>query len=288
MPDLAELRRIVEAHFRVYEAREQVHRGHIGARVFYVMVPPGEFDRRYDKVRAEMARLYPDLLTFVRRESGEDIIFVAERPPPPRLRLGLHLGLFLGTVATTVLAGAVAWQAYAHPSSLLEISQVFSVDSILWGALTFALPLLLILGIHEMAHYVTARRHGLRPTLPFFIPAPPFLVPFGTFGAYISMRDPLPDRKALFDVGVSGPIAGFLVALPVLILGSMLTAAGAHAVPDIGRPDVAIVGVDLPFDVDKSAPGETVLRIEHPPEGPAVFNVTAPHDADSSGPTRPR
>ncbi len=276
MPDLAELRRIVEAHFRVYEAREQVHKGHIGARFFHVMVPAGEFDRRYELVRADMHRLYPDLLTFVRREAGEDIICVAERPPAPRLRLGLHLGLFLATVATTIVAGAMSWHGYTNASADASLADVFSAHNLAMGALTFALPLVLILGIHEMAHFVAARRHGLRPTLPFFIPAPPIVFPIGTFGAYISMRDPLPDRKALFDVGVSGPIAGFIVALPILILGSMLTAAGAHAVPDIGRPGVY---ANLPYELDNSTAGQSVLRFDHPPAGVLLWNVTGATNA---------
>lgn len=275
MADLAELRRIVEAHFRVYEAREQAHHGHVGARVFYVMVPAGEFDRRYEKVRADMAMLHPELLTFVRREAGEDIIFVAQRPPPARPRIALHLALLLATVATTVVAGAVAWQGYAHGGQDLAIADILSAPALAWGALTFALPVMLILGASELAHYAAARRSGLRPALPLFIPAPPIILPIGTFGGYTGPPHPLPDRKALFDFGVAGPIAGFIVALPILLLGSMLTAAGAHTVPDIGRPHIA---AEVPFILDISQAGRTVLHIDHPLAGLLVFNVTSPHD----------
>lgn len=283
MPDLAELRRIVEAHFRVYEAREQVHRAHVAARVFYVMVPPGEFDKRFEAVRAAMRQAYPDLLVFMRREGGEDILFVAERPAAPPRRLGLHLGLLIATIVTTVLAGAEYWVSYAYAGKAQDWAALFSAEALMRGAITFAIPLLLILGIHEMAHFVAARRHGLRPTLPYFIPAPPFIVPFGTFGAYISLRDPLPDRKALFDVGVSGPIAGFIVAVPILILGAMLTAHAAVPVPDLGRPEV---GAEYPFTVTGAEAGRTTaglatLRVESPPAGNMTFNVTAPQDDDN-------
>ncbi len=74
-----------------------------------------------------------------------------------------------------------------------------------------------ILFCHEMGHYVTARRYGIRATLPYFIPMP--LPPFGTLGAVIRMEHVVPNRKALFDVGVAGPLAGLVVALPVTIYG---------------------------------------------------------------------
>lgn len=272
MPDLAELRRIVEAHFRVYEAREQMHRGHAGARVFYVMYPPGEFDRRFAAVRADMGRLHPELLVFVRREAGEDFLFVADRPAAPPRRLALHLGLFLATLATTVIAGAQAWQGFSGGGQGGDWSDIFRPEALLWGALTFAVPLMLILGIHELGHFVAARRHGMRPTLPFFIPAPPIIFPFGTMGAFISHRDPMPDRKALFDVGVAGPIAGFLVAIPVLVLGVLLTSAAAVPMPDLDRP---VIGSGLEATVDLSEPGRTLLRFDQPPAGNMTFSVTS-------------
>ncbi|MBD1911983.1 MULTISPECIES: site-2 protease family protein [unclassified Leptolyngbya] len=92
--------------------------------------------------------------------------------------------------------------------------------SVLLLGLPYGLALMTILGIHEMAHYLAARRNGMRATLPYFIPVPPTGVfPFGTFGAFIQMRSPVPDRKALFDVGIAGPMAGFLASLPFLFWG---------------------------------------------------------------------
>ncbi|MES2154833.1 MAG: site-2 protease family protein [bacterium] len=275
MPELAELRRIVEAHFRVYEAREQVHKGHVGARFFYVMVPPGEFDRRYDAVQAEMKAKHPELLTFVRREGGEDIIFVAERPPAPRLRVGLHLGLLLATVVTTALAGAIAWHGYSQPRDT-NPAGFFTTASIAWGALTFAVPLMAILGAQAAFTFLAGRRRGMHPALPLFIPAPPIVLPFGTFGAFSVVKEPFADRKAMFDVGVAGPLAGFALAVPILILGMFLTSSGAHAVPDIGRPTAWI---DQPFATDNRTTGQAALHLEHPVAGIAVWNVTGPGDA---------
>jgi membrane-associated protease RseP (regulator of RpoE activity) len=96
-----------------------------------------------------------------------------------------------------------------------------------WGALVdvsrlsqgvpYAALLLLILGAHELGHYFACRYYGVRATLPFFIPGPPMLI--GTFGAVIRIRGAIPSRKALFDIAAAGPIAGFLVALPLLVIG---------------------------------------------------------------------
>src|SRR5690606_11502268 len=84
-------------------------------------------------------------------------------------------------------------------------------------ALTFALCLLLILGSHEMGHWFLARHHGVDASLPYFIPTP--LVGFGTLGAVIRLRGRIPDRRALVDIGASGPLAGLVVAIPLLIYG---------------------------------------------------------------------
>jgi membrane-associated protease RseP (regulator of RpoE activity) len=78
-----------------------------------------------------------------------------------------------------------------------------------------------ILFVHEMGHYFTSKKHGIKTSLPFFIPIPPILPGFniGTFGALISSSDPMPNKKALFDVGISGPLAGFIIAIPVTAIG---------------------------------------------------------------------
>jgi hypothetical protein len=187
MMDPAELRRIVERQFRVYEARQEKVRGQVAAHLFYVMFPPAEFDARYAAVRDEILARDPEAIVFLRRDHGEDVLFVAERPPPIQPRVGLHLGLLLATLATTALAGAIAWQGYLHAGDPWRWSVLWDPENLLWGVVTFALPLLLILGIHESAHFYAARRHRLRATLPYFIPAPPLTAsdsaPFGAESA---------------------------------------------------------------------------------------------------------
>jgi hypothetical protein len=102
---------------------------------------------------------------------------------------------------------------------------LFRPFDMLMGGLTFAFPLLLILGTHELGHYFTSKRYGIDASLPYFIPIPPFISPIGTFGALISMKEPISNKKALIDIGAAGPIAGFIVAIPVTIIGLLLTKA---------------------------------------------------------------
>jgi membrane-associated protease RseP (regulator of RpoE activity) len=78
--------------------------------------------------------------------------------------------------------------------------------------------LLVILAAHEMGHYIACRRYGVEATLPFFIPAPPLFLA-GTFGAFIKMKSPIPSRRALFDIGLAGPLAGFVALLPIAVVG---------------------------------------------------------------------
>ncbi len=124
-------------------------------------------------------------------------------------RPGLALGLLIATIYTTTLVGV----EIANSSNVALLK---SNPAILLSGLPYATSLMTILGIHELGHYLAARYYKIRATLPYFIPFPAFL---GTFGAFIQMRSPVPNRKALFDVSIAGPLAGFVVTLPVLIWG---------------------------------------------------------------------
>lgn len=135
----------------------------------------------------------------------------AESPKPPRLFL--HLVLFLATVATTIIAGAV--QQGVNP---------FFNPAMLVKGIPFSFTLILILGTHEMGHYLVSRRHHLDVTLPYFIPAPPIPFIIGTFGAFIRIRSPIRDKRALLDVGCAGPLTGVLVSIPVILAGLKLSA----------------------------------------------------------------
>jgi len=90
--------------------------------------------------------------------------------------------------------------------------------------LLFTFTLLTILGAHELGHYFACRHYGIRATLPFFIPAPPTITLFGTLGAVIKIKEPIRSRRALFDIGIAGPLAGFAFALPASFVGLIFAA----------------------------------------------------------------
>ncbi|MCA1589180.1 MAG: site-2 protease family protein [Acidobacteria bacterium] len=124
--------------------------------------------------------------------------------------------------------------------------------------LSFSLSLIFILVSHEMGHYIACRVYGVDATLPYFIPTPPLIGPAGTFGAFIRILSPMPSRRAVFDIGVAGPIAGFAALIPVAILGiaTMQTmpidapapeGAVVFADPLMMRLIASVYGVDLQF-----------------------------------------
>jgi membrane-associated protease RseP (regulator of RpoE activity) len=134
-------------------------------------------------------------------------------PPSPRTawqRWGRHLLLFVLTVASVFLTGALKTVVVPSHETILALDVAQGVR--------LATGLLGILLAHEMGHYLACRYYGVDATLPFFLPAP-FLTMVGTLGAFIRIRARIPDRRALFDIGVAGPLAGFIVCLPVLWLG---------------------------------------------------------------------
>jgi len=140
-----------------------------------------------------------------------------------------HVILFILTFATTLIAGAL--QQGVHP--LEEPGRI-------WLGLPFSATLLIILGAHEFGHYFVSRRHGVQVTLPYFIPGPSII---GTFGAFIKMKSPILDRRVLLDVGVAGPIAGMVVAVPVILAGLVLSEVGEAA----GEGTGMVLGTSLLF-----------------------------------------
>jgi membrane-associated protease RseP (regulator of RpoE activity) len=135
------------------------------------------------------------------------------RPSRPRLPPWVNFACFLMTVLTTLVAGTLLTLDDFTNQTLRDVL----LTPALWTiGFPYSVSLILILGAHEMGHYVMCRKYGIDATLPFFIPGFP---PFGTFGAVIRIRSPFTDRRALFDIGVAGPLAGFVVALPILAYG---------------------------------------------------------------------
>lgn len=147
--------------------------------------------------------------------------------------LPVCITFFLLTLLTTLAAGLHLEQNYAAGLPIFDFDISWSFFTALWthpssllAGLPYASTAIVILLAHEMGHYIACRRYHIDATYPLFIPAPTLV---GTWGAFIQMRSPLATRQELFDVGIAGPIAGFVVALPMLFFSAW--SAGGRAAP---------------------------------------------------------
>ncbi|MEP0870607.1 site-2 protease family protein [Trichocoleus desertorum AS-A10] len=181
-------------------------------------------DAAYQTIRDNIEAQFGDRFLVMLQEGANGKPFFALVPNPqsqqadqskqePLTRPGLALGLLIATLFTTTLAGIEIAGV-----TVTSLSQLFAEPQLFSAGLPYALALMTILGIHESGHYWTARFYKVRATLPYFIPIPFFL---GTFGAFIQIRSPIPNRKALFDLGISGPMTGLIITLPILLWGLM-------------------------------------------------------------------
>ncbi len=156
---------------------------------------------------------------------GTRVVLVFVTAEEPRPRLWLHAGLLLFTILTTLGSGALMRDLDPFGTRVLDIGGVLlpypsSLEPWrLWFGASFAFPFLGVLICHEMGHFFAARRHGVRASLPYFIPFPPYFSVIGSLGAFIRLRGPTVRRVSLFDIGASGPIASFLVSVPLLAAG---------------------------------------------------------------------
>jgi membrane-associated protease RseP (regulator of RpoE activity) len=127
-----------------------------------------------------------------------------------------HIVLFVLTIATTTLVGAEHYAGFQSDFTARIISM--PIGALLAHGLWYSVTILMILGCHEMGHYVACRYYDVDASLPYFLPVPPPMLT-GTLGAFIRIREQIPSKRMLFDIGIAGPIAGFLVAVPALFLG---------------------------------------------------------------------
>ena len=137
--------------------------------------------------------------------------------PRPKFqdRVWRHALLFLLTIGTTTLAGADHYYSFVTDLGARDLP--VALRDLLLPGFWYSGTILAILGCHEFGHYAACRYYAVDASLPFFLPAPFPLT--GTLGAFIRIREPIPTKRMLFDIGIAGPIAGFLVALPALFIG---------------------------------------------------------------------
>ena len=180
----------------------------------------------YDQLAGAL-RSYNITPLFRKEQGGKQIIFLVPSPAIPKIgsRISVNIILFILTVFSVMLAGIPP--EMIPDNKALTVFDLFRYIPTGWP---FAVSMMGILFAHEMGHYILCRYYKIPATLPFFIPAP-FLSPLGTFGAFIMMRGIPKNKRILFDVGVAGPIAGLIVALPVLFLGLSLSHLGSVGSP---------------------------------------------------------
>jgi len=152
----------------------------------------------------------------------------AALPPPDHGRLWVQLLLLAATVVTTTMVGGCHYYSFAIDLATINdlapepSSSALFLNPLFWiRGLWYSLTILAILGCHEMGHYVACLRYGVDVTRPYFLPAPLPLT--GTLGAFIRIRSRIPNKIALFDIGIAGPLAGFVVAVPALFIGLWLS-----------------------------------------------------------------
>ncbi len=191
---------VIADQFQVYEVRND------GDRIYYFGLP--RIDR--DRLEGAVWKRFRDAGYEVRyvQRSGEDVLIARPQSTSSDGSLWTHGVLFGLTALSTLFAGAL-WFHVDLASNPLAIIQGWP----------FAVAILTVLGVHELGHYVLGRYHGVDVTLPYFIPIPTLI---GTMGAVIRMNGRIPSRRALFDIGVAGPLAGLVATLIVSSIGLSL------------------------------------------------------------------
>ncbi len=222
-----EFRSLVEQYFPVDAVWSD------GGRPAFTVRLPQDSKERFLRLRAKLDPM--GYLPVLRRRDGVTVLGLSPRPPRSQWRWQVNLALFLATIGTTLFAG------YYFTIPLVARGLMGSAWA---GGVAFSLCLMLILVTHEMGHKIVSILRGIDASYPYFVPMVP---PFGTMGALIVTRTPAPNRDALMELGASGPIAGFLVAIPVLIAGIKLSFVIPPTLPVTVVPDPLLVQLLTPL-----------------------------------------
>jgi len=220
-------------------------------RLVFTIVPGADDKARFLRLLNKLEPL--DVLPLLRRQNGRTVVMLAPKPPRTPQQWGVPLALFVATLASTFFAGYLNGSDEGGPGQLRPVA----------SGLAFSIPLMAILFCHEMGHKLVSIWRRIDAGLPLFIPMAP---PFGTMGAVILMRTPAPNRDALIDLGASGPIAGFLVAIPVLWYGIAHSSVIAH-------PSLLAHGCQFP---SPQLVDVMIARLLHPdPSADVLFHPAA-------------
>jgi membrane-associated protease RseP (regulator of RpoE activity) len=186
---------------------------------FFIKIDEETLEENFDMLRNSLYQ--KQYIPMLRHEKGEDVLYIIRKPQRKEKPIWIPITLLIATIVTTILTGSLLEIGYSDLWSLSTPMEILQPKNLINGALYFSVPLISILFIHEMGHYLTSKKYGISASFPYFIPIPPILPGFniGTFGAVISSGDPMTNKKTLFDVGISGPLSGFFIAVPVTIIG---------------------------------------------------------------------
>lgn len=240
-----QIRSLIAAGFEVEEALIE-HR----VPTFYVS-PKSDSKQAFVRLVRKLTDM--GFTPVLREKNGRYVLKVVPRPEIKPHRLLINIILLLVTIATVFITGYILSLELGDP---------------LIGAASFTLALLGILGVHEMAHKFAANHHKMEATMPYFIPGPPplpgFFLGIGTFGAVIVQKETAPNRDALFDIGASGPIAGFIVTIFVSAVGLALSRVELITEPFVGGlPISPLFLLLMQILIEAPGPGSYVVYL-HP------------------------
>ena len=245
--DIELLQREVGQRFPFYDMRSNIN-----TVAFFCRIDEETLDEKFESLRLVLSP--KGYSPFLRYEHGEYILYIVKKPGgKKRKSVWINIILLAATIFTTTLAGALQWIDIYQGDWMNMVS-----PSYLWdGFIFFSVPLMLILGVHEMGHYYASKKHHVDASLPYFIPLPPPFI-LGTFGALISTREPIPNRKALLDIGIAGPLCGFLVAIPISLIGFFLMQQHPFILPSTGAnmvllPPLLLQGMGNLFSIPANA-----------------------------------
>ena len=197
----------VKSRFNIYETLVEPNL----LRFYFLDSENPEFGKAFDSLR--LVLIPEGYIPFI--EKGQEnfigVTFTEKRKYAP---VYINIIMLILTIISTVYAG------YLYSQNFVTRGPDFFGRTILFSLIFFSLPLLTILGVHELGHFIVAKKLKVKASLPFFIPFVPIGASIGTFGAFISLRDPIPNKRAMTEIGAAGPIAGFLTALPLLFLAN--------------------------------------------------------------------
>ncbi len=187
----------------------------------------------YDQLAALLAPLN---LTPLFRWDGDRhaVLVTASAPPPKNSNIRINVLMFVLSLLSVLLVGGLYGTQGEPPADAWGLITMLLVNG--WP---FAVSMFAILGAHEFGHYLVGRHHGVHVTLPYFIPFP--FGAFGTMGAFINMKGTPKNRNHLLDIGVAGPLAGLVVAVPVLLIGLSMSSI---------QPLPAVVSADAPLQLE--------------------------------------